>query len=451
MTIVVDAFMTLMGYFLARFFYPYGPSAITRSYRYEALVVVIVISLSVFCLYLNHAYESMRVKTLRKILAETFMANLQTFGIVVALIFVYKLKTMSRGFVLVYFSFFFVSVFLRRALLVEFLRVFRRKGRNYVSVLVIGANETARRFVRMLSMQKGFGFKVVGYLSDSEGRSVIGRFEDLDRILKENIVDKVVFACRDEEMAWEDLMGYLEICEEYGVRTAMISRFTNTRYSRMSLENLGRLNLVTYSAKNAPLHATMAKRALDLALSAFALAMLAPVLAAVAAAIRLESEGPVFFRQKRYGLNGRIFEVLKFRTMCEDAEKRRDKLQAKNEMSGPVFKIKNDPRITRVGKFLRKHSLDELPQFVNVFRGEMSIVGPRPLPTYEIEKIERRHRRRLSVKPGLTCLWQVSGRNNIDFEGWMDLDMKYIDNWSLRMDFLLMLKTFTTVLRGTGM
>ncbi len=450
MTVVVDAFMTLTGYFFARFWFPHGPAAITRSFQVEALVAVFVASLSIFCLYLNHAYESMRVKTLRRILAETLMANVQTFGVVVALIFIYQLKTMSRGFVLVYFGFFFISVFLRRALQIQFLRVFRRRGRNSVSVLVVGGNEAARRFARMLGMHKGFGFNVIGFLSEREGNSVIGGFGDLDRVLKTNIVDKVVFACQ-EEVPWDDFMGYLEICEEYGVRTAMISRFTNTRYSRMDLENLGRLNLVTYSAKNAPLHATMAKRALDLAFSAFALIMLAPLFAAIAVAIKLESKGPVFFRQKRYGLHGRIFEVLKFRTMCVDAENRRERLAARNEMSGPVFKIKNDPRITRVGKFLRKHSLDELPQFVNVFNGEMSIVGPRPLPTYEIEKIERRHRRRLSVKPGLTCLWQVSGRNNIDFEDWMDLDMQYIDNWSLRMDFLLMLKTFTIVLRGTGM
>jgi exopolysaccharide biosynthesis polyprenyl glycosylphosphotransferase len=462
LTVIFDAYLSLSSYFIARFFFPHGPSAIGLSFRVESLAVLFVISLSLFCLYINHTYESMRVKTFRRILAENTMASLQTFGIVVALIFFYKIKTMSRGFVIVYFGCFFFSVLMRRLLQIQFLRRFRRKGRNTVSVLVVGASESARRFIKMLDLHKGFGFRVIGLLAPAasvEGPGgarrmkvpVIGTFRDLDHILKTNVVDKVVFACRDEEVSWGELMGYLEICEEYGVRTAMISRFANTRYSQMSLENLGRMNLVTYTAKNTPLHATMAKRALDATLSALALLVFLPVLAVVAVAIRLESPGPVFFRQKRSGLNGRIFEVLKFRTMCTDAEHRKEKLKAQNEMSGPVFKIKRDPRITKVGRLLRKYSLDELPQLVNVLKGEMSLVGPRPLPTYEMENVERRHRRRLSVKPGLTCLWQVSGRNNIDFEDWMDLDMQYINNWSLRMDFMLMLKTFSAVLKGTGM
>lgn len=194
----------------------------------------------------------------------------------------------------------------------------------------------------------------------------------------------------------------------------------------------------------------MIKRAVDIVFSSLFLLAFSWVYLAIALAIKLTSRGPILFRQERVGMNGRRFTFYKFRSMVVDAEKRKAELQHLNEMDGPVFKIKNDPRITRVGRFIRKYSLDEFPQMWNVLTGDMSLVGPRPPVPSEVEKYESWARRRLSVRPGLTCLWQVSGRNSINFEQWMKLDLTYIDNWTLGLDFLILLKTVPAVLGGRG-
>jgi exopolysaccharide biosynthesis polyprenyl glycosylphosphotransferase len=196
--------------------------------------------------------------------------------------------------------------------------------------------------------------------------------------------------------------------------------------------------------------ALAAKRLFDITVSFLVLFLLSPVFLAVAAAIKLDSPGPVFFRQRRVGLQGRTFDIFKLRSMYLDAEARLESLRTHNEMSGPVFKMKNDPRITRVGRFLRRTSLDEFPQFWNVLRGEMSVVGPRPPLPSEVRQYKRWQRRRLSVKPGITCIWQISGRNNIDFDRWMELDLEYIDQWSLWTDFQICLKTIPAVLGTRG-
>jgi len=182
------------------------------------------------------------------------------------------------------------------------------------------------------------------------------------------------------------------------------------------------------------------------------LILLSPLLLFVALAVRLTSQGPIIFRQKRAGLHGSPFEMWKFRTMQVDAEQQKAELEAFNEMTGPVFKMQNDPRVTAIGRFLRRTSIDEFPQLINVLRGEMSLVGPRPLPVYEVEKFEDPvHRRRLSMKPGLTCLWQVQGRSKIvDFSDWVRMDLEYIDNWSLFLDAYIILRTIPTVLAGIG-
>jgi exopolysaccharide biosynthesis polyprenyl glycosylphosphotransferase len=186
--------------------------------------------------------------------------------------------------------------------------------------------------------------------------------------------------------------------------------------------------------------------------AAVLLLVLAVPLSVIAILIRITSPGPVLFRQQRSGLNGRPFTMLKFRSMVSNAEQLKQELAALNEMSGPVFKLTNDPRITPIGRFLRRYSIDELPQLINVFRGEMSLVGPRPLPVDEVMRFDDlAHRRRLSVKPGLTCLWQISGRNEVkDFKDWVRLDLEYIDNWSLWLDVKILVRTIPVVLSGTG-
>jgi exopolysaccharide biosynthesis polyprenyl glycosylphosphotransferase len=253
---------------------------------------------------------------------------------------------------------------------------------------------------------------------------------------------------------FEQIEYVIRACELEGIEVWLIADFFSTQISRTSFDELlGRPLLVFRTTPEASWQ-SLAKQFLDFfgALLLLGLLIVIPVIPLIALAIKLSSPGPVFFRQKRSGINGTPFTIYKFRTMGTNAEQFKHELEAMNEMTGPVFKVTNDPRITPIGKFLRKYSLDELPQLFNVLRGEMSLVGPRPLPVDEVKRFDNlAHRRRLSVKPGLTCLWQISGRNQIaDFKDWVRLDLEYIDNWTIWLDLKILLLTIPVVLRGTG-
>jgi exopolysaccharide biosynthesis polyprenyl glycosylphosphotransferase len=297
---------------------------------------------------------------------------------------------------------------------------------------------------------------VIGYVAfDDEpphGRlraPVIERVGGLEDTLKQHVVDEVYFATTASEHQ-HAVQEAIRTCEKFGVPFALPScsfRLTRARPANASAVRDGYSHFL--SVQNKPLQ-LMLKRAFDILLSATALVVLSPLLLGVAAIIKLTDRGPILFRQQRVGLHGRTFNMLKFRSMVVNAEALKAQLLAHNEQSGPVFKMKHDPRITRVGRFIRKFSIDELPQIVNVLRGDMSIVGPRPPLPNEVARYEAWQRRRLSVRPGLTCVWQVSGRNQISFRDWMLLDMRYIDHWSLAQDFQLILKTFPVVITGRG-
>jgi len=220
--------------------------------------------------------------------------------------------------------------------------------------------------------------------------------------------------------------------------------------ARIEIEELDGIPFLTFTTTPSNETQLAFKRLLDIGVSLSLLGIAAPVITLVALMIKITSPGSVFFKQKRLGLNGRKFTLYKFRTMIEDAHERRGEVEHLNEMTGPVFKSKSDPRVTPVGRILRRFSLDELPQLWNVLKGDMSLVGPRPPIPEEVESYHRWHRRRLSMKPGLTCLWQISGRNNIDFDHWMQLDLQYIDNWSPSLDFKILLRTIPAVLSGRG-
>jgi exopolysaccharide biosynthesis polyprenyl glycosylphosphotransferase len=251
---------------------------------------------------------------------------------------------------------------------------------------------------------------------------------------------------------FEQVEYVIRACELEGIEVWLIADFFSTQISRTSFDELlGRPLLIFRTAPETSWHGLI-KQLMDMVGSLLLLILLSPVFLLVAIAIKISSPGPVFFQQQRSGLSGSPFTLYKFRTMVTNAEQFKHELAAMNEMSGPVFKITNDPRVTPIGKFLRKYSLDELPQLFNVFRAEMSLVGPRPLPVDEVRRFENlAHRRRLSMKPGLTCLWQISGRNQIsDFKEWVRLDLEYIDNWSLWLDLKILLLTIPVVLRGTG-
>jgi exopolysaccharide biosynthesis polyprenyl glycosylphosphotransferase len=298
--------------------------------------------------------------------------------------------------------------------------------------------------------------RVTGYLAfgaeqvtPSSPQPQLGRVDHLEEVLCKVPVD-IVYIAGNVQKYGAEMQAAIKLCERFGIPFALPAhpfRMDRARPEHTHAVGDGYLHFVSLAP--AP-HQMAIKRLFDIISSAAALVLLSPMLLTVALIIKLTSRGPIFFKQKRVGLHGKPFNMLKFRSMVINAEELKAKLEALNEQTGPVFKIKNDPRITPIGRFIRKYSIDELPQLLNVLRGEMSVVGPRPPLPSEVEKYAAWQRRRLSVRPGLTCIWQVSGRNQISFEEWMYLDMQYIDNWTLMTDLSLILKTVPVVITGNG-
>jgi exopolysaccharide biosynthesis polyprenyl glycosylphosphotransferase len=362
----------------------------------------------------------------------------------------------SRAWVLLF------GVFATLLLLCEklFLRVssryVRSRGFNYRTVLIVGTNPAALKIADSIHSHRFWGYRILGFVINGHppeqswpGRyPILGEIKHIPHIIESNVVDDVIFAVSRRDLdRLEDLFLSLQ---EQGIRTRFaVNLFPHTQ-ARVELEELDGIPLLSFATGPTSQLLLMTKRGLDVALSALLLLLGLPVVAVIATLIKITSHGDVLFRQTRCGLNGRIFTLYKFRTMVEDAELRRQDLEHLNEMNGPVFKLRSDPRVTAFGRLLRRFSLDELPQLWNVLRGDMSLVGPRPPIPEEVARYQRWQRRRLSMKPGLTCLWQVSGRNQIDFDQWMQLDLEYIDSWSPLLDLKILLRTIPAVLSGRG-
>ncbi len=340
-------------------------------------------------------------------------------------------------------------------------RYVRARGMNYRTILIAGTGRRAREIVKLVEEHKYWGYKILGFISDGHKLPpdlahypVLGTLADLKDMLERgtrrngDAIDEIIFALTRSKL--EASRSIFRLCEELGIRTRVLINFFPTRNARVEFEEVGGVPLVSFSTTPSNVAQLALKRLLDVVLSLGLLMIGAPLILFAAVAIRLTSPGSVFFKQERMGLNGRIFTLYKFRTMIDDAHRRRAEVAHLNEMNGPVFKVKADPRVTRVGRLLRKFSLDELPQLWNVVKGDMSLVGPRPPIPEEVILYERWQKRRLSMKPGLTCLWQISGRNDLDFDRWMELDLQYIDNWSPTLDFKIMLRTIPAVLSGHG-
>lgn len=324
------------------------------------------------------------------------------------------------------------------------LRRLRRGGRGE-SVILAGSPEKMEEIFQSLTPVQRMELNVVDRI-DLEKREV----GDLVEAMHEHSVGRVVLAFRTH--ASDNLQAAIAACEIEGVEAWLAADFVRAAVARPTYDTLGPTPMLVFRVTPDLSWALLVKSATDKVGAALGIVLLSPLLLAIACAIKLSSPGPVIFTQQRAGRHGRPFTMYKFRSMRAGAELERDELRAQNQMSGPVFKVAGDPRITRLGHWLRRTSLDELPQLANVLLGQMSLVGPRPLPVYEVNDFElTAHRRRLSMKPGLTCLWQISGRNDVrSFDDWVKLDLQYIDNWSLGLDFVILLRTIPVVLFGTG-
>jgi exopolysaccharide biosynthesis polyprenyl glycosylphosphotransferase len=337
----------------------------------------------------------------------------------------------------------------------------RRSGYNYRFLLIVGVNERACEIAHKLNRKRELGYKIVGFVAESattlqqwktrndESWKILGVLRDLRSILTEERVDEIM-VCLPADARFSDISMIVQHARDLGIVVRLMPNFADGNLLRnMYIEEFDDEYVVTLFREQL-LMQLLLKRLLDATVSLVVLIALFPLMVVVAILIKLTSPGPVFFSQKRVGMNQRQFKLYKFRSMVADAEERKHELQHLNERDGPAFKIQNDPRTTRIGQFIRKTSIDELPQLFNVLSGEMSLVGPRPPLPEEVKRYEWLFRKRLSVKPGVTCIWQISGRNNVTFDRWMKMDHEYIENWSLWLDLKILLKTIPAVLFSRG-
>jgi exopolysaccharide biosynthesis polyprenyl glycosylphosphotransferase len=380
------------------------------------------------------------------------------YGVLCMIVFEYVLRLdLSRPFLFLFAVYTWILLLLFRLTAGRLVGIIRREFAAPHYVMVVGTGERARRMGQLLEQSLEYGIRLRGFLTEQENAPAeialgsvykVRPIAELPFILRQHVVDEVIFAVGSESLA--ELEEIFLLCDEEGVRTRVAVDFFPHVNSTVTLDRFGTTPLLTFSAAPYDEIRLLLKRGIDIILAAAGLIVLAPMMAGLAILIRVTSPGPAIFRQVRCGLNGRRFLFYKFRSMCHNAEELKQGLVHLNSRDEVVFKIPDDPRLTGIGRYLRKFSVDEWPQLWNVLRGDMSLVGPRPAIPSEVEQYKRWQRRRLRMRPGLTCLWAVSGRDKVDFETWMKLDMQYIDNWSLALDWKILLRTIPRVLTGRG-
>lgn len=363
---------------------------------------------------------------------------------------------LSRIFLVYLWVFQSGSLFLFRFTLRETLKYIRRRGYDFREILIIGRNDRSAELLKKIEESPELGLHILGLLDAPNGENdftfppnykFMGGLDNLEKILRDQVVDEV-FIFLPIRSFYSEIDKILRICEHVGVEVKIPTDLFSLKLAKSTVSLYGDVSVIDLYTSPKMTWQLIAKRLIDITASSVLLILLSPLFGVVSFLIKRTSKGPVFFKQQRVGYNGRLFNCLKFRTMVENAEELRDDLLELNEMGGPVFKIRNDPRLTTLGKILRKTSIDEMPQFINVLRGDMSLVGPRPPIPSEVKEYELMDRRRLSMRPGITCLWQINGRNSIPFEKWMELDREYIDQWSLWFDLKILIKTIPAVFKG---
>lgn len=408
-------------------------------------------------LHLMGAYRELRVKTFRQIAWILLKANLLGLVLFGAAVFVLKLHYVSRTFMVFFFVLSFCLLAIERFILIECWHWMARRDYFQRKFLVVGTGPRARKFIRSIQAHTRWGLQLVGLMdldpklvgSSVHGVKVIGILDDLPQFLHQEAIDEVVFVVpRSWVNRIEEAILY---CERVGVRATVAADFFNLNFAKAHPSDFEGIPTISFDTTPADQWQLAIKRLGDIVISLVGLIVLLPFFPIVALLSKATSPGPVFFRQLRCGVNGRRFTLYKFRSMVVDAEARLAGLNHLNELNGPVFKAENDPRLTPLGRWLRKTSVDELPQLFNVLKGEMSLVGPRPPLPHEVAQYESWQLRRLSMRPGITGYWQVNGRNQIkDFNRWVQYDLDYIDHWSLALDLKILLKTIPATLLTTG-
>jgi exopolysaccharide biosynthesis polyprenyl glycosylphosphotransferase len=405
-------------------------------------------------------YQTRRLSSRRQEILDVLKAISLGVGLIAACATVFRIKLATPVFLAVFWVGTAGTTIAARLALRALLVSLRRRGHNLRHLVIVGINRRAIEFARKASSKAELGYLVAGFVDQKNragmqeftktGYHYLTDFEGFPAYLREHVVDEVAMFLPVKSL-YREASTIIDTCEMHGIIVRLSADLFHLKVAKSGVEQIEGVQLLTIYTGTAAGFSLLIKRLLDISLSLVLLVFFFPFFILVPLLIKAASPGPIFFGQERVGLNKRRFKLYKFRTMVSDAEEQLADLEAFNEASGPVFKIKNDPRITPVGRFLRKMSIDELPQLFNVLKGDMSLVGPRPLPVRDYEGFDEDwHRRRFSVRPGITCLWQVNGRSNTTFNKWMEMDMEYIDNWSLSLDLKILAKTIPAVLRGSG-
>ncbi|MCK9589617.1 MAG: sugar transferase [Terrimicrobiaceae bacterium] len=446
----VDALLLGMVFWFAHFIRFNGLIILDNLWTIEGFerfiwILAVIMPFGPFLLEMQGFYNYPLEKSVWKSLRQIAAAGLWLFVLLGSAVIFLRIEVPSRSVLILFGLFAPGALLLRERLYIwDYVRRLRR-GAIGERIIVAGERASMRDLMNSLSPSQKLEVQVVAAI-DLEAHGV----ETLVEALHRHAVGRVVLAFHRIEL--DKVQRAIEACETEGVEAWLNADFIHTSIARPSYELLAKKPMLVFRATPELSWAMLVKASSDRVLAAIGLVVLFPLFVLIALAIFHTSPGPVFFRQRRAGLHGDPFEMWKFRTMCAGAEHLRDELASRNVMQGPVFKVEDDPRVTKFGKWLRRTSIDELPQLFNVLKGEMSLVGPRPLPVYEVEKFERpAHRRRLSMKPGLTCLWQIRGRNKVtDFQDWVRMDLEYIDNWSVFLDLYILVRTIPAVLVGKG-
>jgi len=396
-------------------------------------------------------YQSKRLATWQDELLDAVKAVGFCTLILAAMILVAEWSILPKRFLLIFAGTSLLLFGLIRIYKRAFLRQLRLNGRNLRSVIVVGAGKRGQEIAKLITEKSEFGYNFLGFVDDLETEKHLGKIDEMADILVKNVVDEIVI-CLPIKTFYDKMETIAKAAELQGVTVRVSSDLFNLRLARAVPGQLSETPILSlYTGPLLSGKRMRIKSVFDFFVALVLVIIFSPLMLLIAFLIRLTSKGPAMFMQDRVGLNKRPFKMYKFRTMVTDAEALQANLEAQNEAGGPVFKIKDDPRVTKIGKFLRKTSLDELPQLFNVLLGDLSLVGPRPLPFRDVERFDEYwFNRRFSIKPGITCIWQISGRSETSFDKWILQDLEYIDKWSLALDMKILLKTPKAVIAGTG-
>ena len=404
-------------------------------------------------------YSSKRLSTWRSILIDSLKATSFSVVCLAMASTLFTITMVTLRFLALFWILSSLLVSAGRLILRQILGKVRRRGRNLRYMLILGTNQRGLDFAARIESRPELGYRILGFADDfwpametfrRSGHTLVCNIFMLPEFLRHNVVDEIANYLPLRSF-YEHTSQVAALCELHGIILRFDTDLFGLKTSRPQAGEFEGNHYITYSSRIRDTWPLLIKRTVDIIASLILLILLSPLFLITAILIKWDTDGPIFFLQERIGYNKRRFRIYKFRTMLPGAEKMMTELESLNEVSGPVFKIKNDPRITPLGKFLRRTSIDELPQLINVLTGEMSLVGPRPLPVRDYQGFsEDWQRRRFSVRPGITCLWQVKGRSSVTFEQWMRLDIQYLDEWSLWLDMKILARTIPAVLRGSG-